>query len=311
VSDGNNERPKRFGRALRLSAKKRRLERLYDLAYTGGWPSWIARPIGLQGRLRLSTHQFEVTSAVPLPPLRVAFISDLHGGPGTHPATIRKACRVVAEARPDLLLLGGDFVSFHARHVEGVLEGIDSIYAPLGRFAVLGNHDLIADDAYLVDRLASIGVKTLINENVRLDDPYESVWVCGLDNTEQGSPDGAKAVAGATGLRFVLMHSPDGLTALGGEPFAIAFTGHVHGGQFVLPGGVALIGTKGPLSQRYLYGGVFELGAPGERILLVSRGIGQGSLPMRFRADPEVHICDLSFRASGASRGIAVLPVES
>ena len=61
----------------------------------------------------------------------------------------------------------------------------------------------------------------------------------------------------------MLMHSPDGLTALGDEPFAIAFTGHVHGGQFVLPGGKSLISSKGPLSQRYLYGGVFELGAPG------------------------------------------------
>jgi predicted MPP superfamily phosphohydrolase len=91
------------------------------------------------------------------------------------------------------------------------------------------------------------------------------------------------------------MHSPDGLTALGGASFAMAFTGHVHGGQFVLPGGRSLIGVKGPLSQRYLDGGLFELGAPGERILLVSRGIGQGSLPMRFRADPEVHVCNLAF----------------
>jgi predicted MPP superfamily phosphohydrolase len=75
----------------------------------------------------------------------------------------------------------------------------------------------------------------------------------------------------------------------------MAFTGHVHGGQFVLPGGKSLIGSKGPLSQQYLRGGLFELGAPGERVMLVSRGIGQGSLPMRFRADPEVHVCDIGF----------------
>ena len=109
-------------------------------------------------------------------------------------------------------------------------------------------------------------------------------------------PDGRRALAGADGIRLVLMHSPDGLTALGDAPFAVAFTGHVHGGQFLLPGGISLISSKGPLSQRYLHGGVFELGGPGERILLVSRGIGQGSLPMRFGADPEVHVCDLSFR---------------
>jgi predicted MPP superfamily phosphohydrolase len=180
--------------------------------------------------------------------------------------------------------------------VDGVLEAIDAIDAPLGKLAVLGNHDLIADDAYLVEQLSSIGVRTLVNESVRLPAPYERLWVCGLDNTEQGTPDGARALAGANGLRLIVMHSPDGLTALGGEPFAVAFTGHVHGGQFVLPGGKSLISSKGPLSQKYLFGGLFELGAPGDRILLVSRGIGKGSLPMRFRADPEVHVCTLSFR---------------
>lgn len=291
-----NDSPRRFGRALRLSARKRRLERLYDYAYIGGWPSWLARPLGLQGRLHLSRHDIALAShGIAIPPLRIAFASDLHGGPGTHPATIRRACQLLAEDKPDLLLLGGDFVSFHARHVEGVLEAIDAIDAPLGRIAVLGNHDLIADDAYLVRRLTTIGVRTLVNENVPLPAPYDALRVCGLDNTEQGTPNGAQAVAGAAGLRLVLMHSPDGLTALGDEPFGMAFTGHVHGGQFVLPGGKSLIGSKGPLSQRYLRGGLFELGAPGERVMLVSRGIGQGSLPMRFRADPEVHVCDVRF----------------
>jgi predicted MPP superfamily phosphohydrolase len=272
------------------------MERLYDLVYAGGWPSWLAKPLGLQGRMHLTTHRLTIANdGAPVPPLRIAFASDLHGGPGTHPATIRLACRLLAEAKPQLLLLGGDFVSFHARHVEGVLEAIDQIDAPLGRFAVLGNHDLIADDAWLVQRLETIGVRTLVNESVRLAAPYDRLWVCGLDNTEQGRPDGRRALAGADGLRLILMHSPDGLTALGSEPFAVAFTGHVHGGQFVLPGGRSLIGVKGPLSQRYLDGGLFELRAPGERILLVSRGIGQGSLPMRFRADPQVHVCDLTF----------------
>jgi predicted MPP superfamily phosphohydrolase len=282
------------------------MERLYDLMYSGGWPSWLARPLGLQGRLHLTRHSFTIDAAAsggargvpPIPPLRLAFASDLHGGPGTHPGTIRRAFELLAAEKPQLLLLGGDFVSFHARHVDGVvLEAIERVHTPLGKLAVLGNHDLIADDAYLVERLASIGVRTLVNENVRLAAPYEHIWVCGLDNTEQGTPDGRRALAGADGVRLILMHSPDGLTALGDEHFAVAFTGHVHGGQFVLPGGKSLISSKGPLSQRYLYGGVFELGGPGGRILLVSRGIGQGSLPMRFRADPEVHLTDLSFRS--------------
>ena len=144
-------------------------------------------------------------------------------------------------------------------------------------------------------RLATIGVRTLVNENVRLPAPYDRVWVCGLDNTEQGTPDGPRALDGATDLRIVLMHSPDGLTALGGEPFAVAFTGHVHGGQFVLPGGKSLIGRRAHSASVICSAGRSSSGSAGGRILVVSRGIGQGSLPLRFRASPEVHVCDVRF----------------
>ena len=272
------------------------MERFYDVLYAGGWPSRIARPLGLQGTVRVTGHDVALAAGHPeMPPLRVGFVSDLHAGPGTHPRTIHDALGMLAEFRPDLLLLGGDFVAFHARHLDSVLEPLARVPAPLGKLAVVGNHDLMADDVYILDRLASVGVRTLVNENVRLAPPYERVWVCGLDNTEQGVPDGMRALARAEGVRIVLMHSPDGLTALGEQDFAIAFCGHVHGGQFVLPGGKSLISFKGPLSRRYLYGGVFELGGPGRRVLVVSRGIGQGSLPLRYRADPEGHLCTIRF----------------
>lgn len=299
-------KPRPWGRALRFPPRKRFMERLYDIVYAGGWPSGIARPIGLQGTLRVTEH--ELTIAAPIaapaaapdaapPPLRIGFVSDLHAGPGTHRRTIREACERLTEWRPDLLLLGGDYVAFHARHLDSLIEPLAGVPAPLGKLAVLGNHDLMADDGYIVERLASVGVRTLVNESTRLAPPYEGVWVCGLDDTEQGTPDAERALATADGMRIVLMHSPDGLSALGGERFAIAFCGHVHGGQFVLPGRKSLISFTGPLSRRYLYGGVFELGPPGERVLVVSRGIGQGSLPLRFRADPEVHCCTVRFEA--------------
>ncbi|MDQ3950679.1 MAG: metallophosphoesterase [Gemmatimonadota bacterium] len=285
-------RPRWFGRALRLTRRRRLTEVWYDLAYRGAWPARLARLLGLQGRVGVAVHTLPVSGTRTAPPIRVAFASDLHAGPATHPGLITEACRALAAAQPDLLLLGGDFVSFHARHIDPLVPLLAAIDAPLGKFAVLGNHDLLADDAYIVRRLGDAGVRVLVNENARLPAPRDDVWVCGLDNTEEGAPDAEAAFAGADGIRLLLMHSPDGLRAVGDRSFAVAFCGHTHGGQFWL-GERSLIKFSGPLSRKYLRGGVFHLGAGSGGVLLVSRGIGCGNLPMRRGADPEVHVCTL------------------
>ena len=288
------DRPRWFGRGHGLSTRKRITEVVYDTLYRGGWASILARPFGLQGALRVTNTRLCVPARRAMPPLRVAFLSDLHSGPGTHPSIIVAACRAVRDARADLVLFGGDYVSFHARHVDPLVPLLAGIEAPLGKFGVLGNHDVVGDDAYITRRFAEGGVRMLVNENVRLPIPYEDLWLCGLDNPEEGAPDADAAFAGADGTRLVLMHSPDGLKWIGDRPFGVAFCGHTHGGQFWLRG-KSMLHFKGPLSRQYLKGGLFHLGHGGDRILVVSRGVGQGSLPLRLGADPEVHVCTLDF----------------
>ena len=296
-------RPARFGRARKLSLKKRMAEFTYDVFYRGGWAAALAHPLGLQGTLRVATHDLVLpaaprtagATAAPPPSIRVAFASDLHAGTATHPRMLAAACDALADARPDLLLLGGDFVSFHARYANALVPLLARVQAPLGKFAVLGNHDLIGDDAYIRARLADAGVRTLVNENVRLPAPHDGLWLCGLDDPEEGFPDPDAAFAGAEGTRLVLMHSPRGLASLAGHPFAMAFCGHVHGGQCWI-GGRSLIGVHGEDNTRCRRGGLFDLDGEGRRMLLVSRGIGQGNLPLRRLADPEVHLCTLTFR---------------
>ncbi len=191
--------------------------------------------------------------------------------------------------------------------MDALVPLLAAVPAPLGRFAVLGNHDLIGDDRYIVRRLAEAGVRTLVNESARLPAPHDGVWVCGLDDPGQGEPDAERALAGAAGVRLLLMHSPDGLACLGPRRFDVGFCGHVHGGQFLLPGGRPLITHQGEFSKRYMLGGVVRDATPGEgaRILLVSRGIGCGNFPLRRAADPEVHLCVVGGGGGAGSRGSA------
>lgn len=267
------------------------MEVIWDTLYRGGWPARLGRPLGLQPRPAVRRYDLVLPGRpADAPPLRLGFISDLHAGPATHPDLPREACAALAAERPDIVLLGGDYVSFHARHADRLVEPLRMIEAPLGKYAVLGNHDLIGDDRYIVERLAEAGVRTLVNENVRLPPPHDDLWVVGLDNFEQGAPDAQRAYAGVTGAPIVLMHSPDGLTPVGQRPVGVALCGHVHGGQCWVRGR-SLISFHGPLSVRYLRGGVFPIASGAS--LVVSRGIGCGNLPVRRGADPEVLVCTL------------------
>ena len=131
-----------FGRA-RLSLARRASEVMLGVVYREGWAAALAHRVGLQGRISAAAHTLHLLHwPADAPPLRVAFASDFHAGPTTHPALLEAACAAIAEADVDLLLLGGDFVSLHARHVERIAGLLASVPALLGRFAVLGNHDL-------------------------------------------------------------------------------------------------------------------------------------------------------------------------
>jgi len=290
-------RARTFGRARGLTRGLRLLELGLARVYGNGWPASLARRLGLQPDPVLRAHAFTLAARaardMSRPPLRVGFASDFHAGPVTHPLVIARACALLADARPDVLLLAGDFVSLHARHVDTLLPLLAAIPAPLGRYAVLGNHDLVGDDRYIAERLTSAGVQVLTNRAVALAAPHDDVWICGLDDPTRGHPErGAAAlddVPDTAGARLVLMHSPDGLLALGARAFDAAFCGHTHGGQVVLPSGIALVAPEGRLSRRFLHG-VYRLGPRGERTLLVSGGVGCSTIPARVLVRPEVHV---------------------
>ena len=283
-------RPRWFGRGQHMGFRVKAVDVILGFLYSGGWPGVVTHAIGLQGQLRVEEHVFRIRRAKPdAPPLRVMYASDFHCGPTLNRKLLDHVMRAIRGARADLVLLGGDFVSFHARHIEQMIEPLSQIEAPLGKFAVLGNHDLVGDDVYILRRLTDAGVKVLVNENVRLAAPHEDIWVCGFDDWHEGSPDPDAAFKGATGTRILLAHGPDALTVAGDRRFDIAFFGHVHGGQFLFRG-KPVINHRGDMSRKHILGGVIEAG-PNRAPVLISRGIGTSTLPARRGADPQVHIC--------------------
>ena len=262
---------------------------LADWTYRAGWLASVAHRAGLQGNVVTRTHSFALPRPSDAPALRMVFASDFHAGPLTHPSVLDSACRAIAAARPDLLLLGGDFVFRRSHDVDVLAARLGCIEAPLGRFAVLGNHDYLGEDQHIVDRLHAAGITVLDNRSCRLAPPHDDLWVCGLDDPIYGNPDASAALADAIGTRIVLMHAPDGLLQLRDTRFELALCGHTHGGQVALPFGVPIVLPTGRLNRRYPHG---EFTTDSGR-LLVSRGIGCSGVPVRLFAQPEIHLCEL------------------
>jgi len=270
------------------------LDVLDALLLNGLAAGWSYR-CGLHGKLRVSEHEVRLAGGRSLPrPLSLAFASDFHAGPATDPRMFAHLIEELARFRPDVLLLGGDYVSCRAGQMEVLARELARIDPPLGKYGVLGNHDLLTDDARIVHRLAQAGVQMLINGNRRLPAPFEIVWICGIDDPWTGTANVAEAFAGADGARIFLTHSPDGLLLLGGQRFDLGFAGHTHGGQVALPDGTAIVDAGGPLARRYGRGR-FDL--EGNGTLFVSRGVGCSNLPIRINSDPELIVC----RVVGAS----------
>jgi uncharacterized protein len=261
-----------------------------------GWMASIAHSFGWQAELRIDRCALILPTSNPsLPSLKIAFASDFHAGPTTHPETIAKACRALRQLQPDLLLLGGDFVSLNARYIEDVAEALAHIPALFGRYAVLGNHDLWAGDSLIVQRLTQAGIQVLINQNQQLPPPYDHLWICGLDDPTSGQPDAQALFAGATGSRLVVMHSPEGVQHIAPYQFDLAVCGHTHGGQICLPNGRPIWMPRGQLNRRYA-AGHFQIGTRPHQRLIVSRGVGCGGLPLRLYAPADIIDCTITWQ---------------
>jgi predicted MPP superfamily phosphohydrolase len=224
-------------------------------------------------------------------PLRVAFLCDLHHGPWIRTEQVRAWITDAVEAAPDLIVFGGDLVDHRQgpEPVDALLDAFRRARAPLGTFAVWGNHDhaRFGGLAPFARRLAAAGVEVLENRGVEV---RGDLWLAGVDDVNQGRPDLAAALRGRPDAAACLLasHNPDLLPDVPAGEVGLTLCGHTHGGQVVLPL-VGALATGSVHGQRFLAGWV-EGPARG----YVSRGLGVGYLPLRWNCPAELTILDLT-----------------
>ncbi len=181
-------------------------------------------------------------------------------------------------------MLGGDYIYLHADYIHELAPLFADVRAPLGRFAVLGNHDVWSEESTIRTALENASVRVLVNEAVSLPAPYGNVALCGLDEPWAGEPNARATLETNAQTKILAMHAPEGLLVVGDESFDFAVCGHTHGGHIALPGGIPIV-TAGPLSRRYSHG-AYDLGSG--RHMIVSKGIGATESPLRLFANPDI-----------------------
>jgi predicted MPP superfamily phosphohydrolase len=257
------------------------------VAYAGDWPGRVWGALGPAAAVDRLDHRLPLPGR-DRPPLRLAFASDLHLGPTTSARTLDRAFALLAEARPDVLVLGGDYVFLDATPARArELEARVAAVPARTKIAVLGNHDLWTHHPLLEQALAAAGARVLVNDAVRLPPPHDDIAVLGLDDPMTGRPDPEAALhaSGDAPYKLAVCHSPDGVPFLAGTGVRLLLTGHTHGGHVALPGPRPIL-VPGRMGKQVPFG----LHRVGDLTLFVSRGLGGVEVPVRTFARPDVAI---------------------
>ena len=254
-----------------------------------GWAFWY-EPSSLRVR------EYELRLAGGIEDLRVAALADLHIGSPYHGLeNLERIVDRTNRADPDLIVLLGDYV------IHGVAGGtfvapeefspvLGKLRAPLGVWAVLGNHDWWLSAERVRSAMEVSGIRVLENQAVRIPWRSSHFWLLGIGDFTEAHHDVEAALSTVTGSAplLAITHNPDVFPEIPRQVI-LTIAGHTHGGQVYVP----LLGrpiVPSHYRQRYVLGHVTENG----HHIFITTGLGASILPVRFLTPPEITILNLS-----------------
>lgn len=217
--------------------------------------------------------------------LRLLQLSDIHHSVYLSLRKVERAVEAANRLGAEVVTLTGDFITFSPHYVAPVARALGRLRAPLGVYAVLGNHDYRAGAEFVSAELQRNGIQVLRNSNTVLRRGLAELWLAGVDDVRY-SCDLARAARGIPRRRskILLCHNPVIIRQAARYGFDLVLSGHTHGGQVRLPGFDSFYRR-----ERFRTGW--------DRLhstqLYVNRGLGQVVVPFRLGCPPEIALFEL------------------
>ena len=257
--------------------------------------------LGEPYRLVVSRRSFPVRDLpAGLDGLRIVHVTDIHLGPWTSLARVRRIVETTNALAPEVVALTGDYVMRSPKYIPQVATALAGLKPTVGAVGVLGNHDWSEGGPVCIVELTRAGVRMIDNTRVfvsparQLTDTPGGLCLAGVGDLWRDRQFYGQALGGVPPdvPRLLLSHNPDVAEdpdfLASGHRVDLMLSGHTHGGQVVLPFVGAPV-TQSRYGQKYRSGLVQGPACP----VFISRGLGMAMLPLRLGSVPEIAVIEL------------------
>ena len=219
-------------------------------------------------------------------------ISDLHNA--RFGKDQKKLAALLKAAQPDLIAITGDLIDKRRPGMQNVLRFVERAVAIAPVYYVTGNHEAKSKEFPLLkEALGRLGVTLLLDRTVSIERGGAHIALAGLSDARFVTADKTKFAAVSAqklsaflpkeGFTLLLAHRPELFAVYRAAGADLTLCGHAHGGQFRLPLVGGLIAPNQGLFPKYTAGLYREEG----KCMVVSRGLGNSSIPIRLNNRPE------------------------
>ena len=216
---------------------------------------------------------------------KIVFASDFHLDEFTSTERIAETVKKINSLQPDMIVLGGDYVTDDEKYLSPIFSELKGLQAPLGVYGVTGNHDSVADYKLTVRYMKEAGIIPLENKAQWIEIDGQRIRLGGVKTSYGEESDAEPTTDDTEENDFIILvsHNPDFAEELHTDRIDLMLSGHTHGGQ------VTLFGQWAPYipsdyGQKYMKGIV----ETNDIQVYISNGVGTSALPIRFFAPPQI-----------------------
>lgn len=225
--------------------------------------------------------------------LRIVQVSDLHDA--LFGDNQQRLIATVKATNPDYIFITGDVIDSNRYDLEQSLQAVRGLVEIADVYYVLGNHEVATNKvSEIYEALSSLGVHVMTNQSTVLERNGERLAIIGIEDPLMGrSTEEMLEIATANlpddMLKLLLAHRPEVFYTYVNHSIDLVFSGHAHGGQVRIPGLGGLVAPGQGLFPKYT-AGVYE---DGTTRMVVSRGLGNSTVPYRIFNLPEIIVMEL------------------